>query len=59
MYHALPLDCSFLERDKIRMCEILLSKLTNIILQTVSCSFSSYTTSYVDLHICYDGYRSI
>ena len=58
MYHALPLEYSFMERHKIGICEILLSKLINI-LQTVSCCFSSYTASYVDLYNCYDGCCSI
>ena len=54
----LPLEYSFMERHKIRICEILLSKLINI-LQIVSCCFSSYIASYVDLYNCYDGYCSI
>ena len=33
---------------------ILISKVTNISLQTVSCWFSSYTASYVGLYICHD-----
>ena len=68
IYHVLPLSYSFLERDKIRICDlsskpspaslVLISNLTNISLQTVSCWFSSDTASYVGLYICYEGYRN-
>ena len=50
---------SFFEKDAIRICDlcskpspalsILISKVRNISLQTVSCWFSSYTASYVGL----------
>ena len=65
-WSTFPRSYSFVERDSIWTCyisskpllasSVLISKLANISLQTASCSFSSYTASYVGLYICYGGY---